>query len=221
MKGIISVFLLSSLVIFTNGANILGIFTSYSPSHNIIHLAEVDALVERGHNVTVITALPLKQKNPKYHHILIPAPNGLGKVVEDCMEEISNAKGLDNVKIMITMMKAMINLQYDMMFTEQFQSVINGDTKFDLLHLGYVMNDFQLAVAQQLKVPVVISWVNFPMSAVNNLVGNPNAVSYVPHPMVGNVQPMSFTHRLKTFLMNVSMFCMEKFMHYKLDQYYE
>ncbi|KAL5273921.1 hypothetical protein ACFFRR_000595 [Megaselia abdita] len=221
MKAILFVFLLTNFVLSSYGANILGIFTSYSPSHNIIHMSEVDALIQKGHNVTVITALPLKQKNPKYHHVYIPPAPQVQKLLEDTMEQISNAKGLENMKIMVIMMKAMINLQYDIMFTDQFQNVIHGDTKYDLVLLGYVMNDFYLAAAYQMKVPVVVSWVNFPMSAVNTLVGNPNAISYVPHPMISNVQPMGFINRFKTFILSTFMYGVEKFMHYKLEQYYE
>lgn len=208
-------------VAYGNGANILGIYTSYSPSHNIVHIAEVNALIEKGHNVTVITALPLKQKNPKYHHIFIPPPREVRKEIEESMESMSKAKGFDSFKIMMSMMKTMVNLQYDLMFTEEFQNVINGDTKFDLLILGYVMNDFQLAVAQQLKIPVVVSWVNFPMPMVNDLIGNPNAISYVPNAMLGNEQPMNFISRLKSYILNIVMHLSTSYGHYKLEQYYE
>lgn len=221
MKTRLLFFLLSSLIAAANGANILGIFTSYSPSHNIIYMAEVDALVQKGHNVTVITILPLKEKNPKYHHVYIAPQPKDDKYMKETMEQLSKAKGLENMRIMIEVMKQMINMQYDIMFTDQFQNVIHGDTKFDLLFLGYVMNDFHLAVAQQMKVPVVISWVNFPMSAVNIFVGNPNGISYVPHPIISNVQPMGFIDRFKGFLISIVMYGVETFGLYKLDQYYE
>lgn len=213
--------LVSSSAIYVNGANILGIFASTSMSHNIIHMAGVDALIQKGHNVTVVTILPLKQKNPKYHHVYIPPPLEVQRNLEEAMEHISNAKGMDNIKTLINMVMGMINVQYDMMFTEQFQNVIHGDTKFDLLLLGYCMNDFNLAVAHQMKVPVVVSWVNMPMPPVNSLIGNPNAISYVPHSMVSSGQPMGFVDRFKSFLIHAFMYGVDKYGHYKFAQYYE
>lgn len=206
------------------GANILGIYTTHSPSHNIIHIAEVNALIEKGQNVTVITMLPLKENNPKYHHVYIPPPKETWKKIEDFMEVMSNAKGLSSYKILPTMISARqttVNMQYELMFTEEFQKVINGDTKFDLLILGYMLNDFQLAIAQQLKVPVVLSWVNFPEPMVNDIIGNPNGISYVPSPLIGNEQPMNFMNRLKNYIINILMYGGNFFAQYKMKQYYE
>lgn len=214
--------LVSGSVISVNGSNILGIFASHSVSHNIIHMAVVDALIQKGHNVTVITVLPLKEKNPKYHHVYIPPPPEVQNQMNESVERMSKASGLGNLLNMLTMVKAMINIQYDLMLTEQFQNVIHGDTKFDLLLLGYAMNDFQLAIASQLKVPVVISWVNAPMSPVNFLLGNPNSISFVPYPFLLSDQPMGFMDRLKSFIFNSGfMYGVEKFMYHKFSQYYE
>lgn len=137
------------------------------------------------------------------------------------MKAMSKAKGLSNILLLIDTVKNMVNAQYDTMFTEEFQNVIHGGTKFDLLLFGYCINDFQLAVAHQLKVPVVISWVNQPMSSVNIFVGNPNSLSIVPHLMLTNAQPMSFIERLKTFLMSGLTYGIEKYVHYKFAEYFE
>lgn len=208
----IFILLLINFILFTDGANILGIFTVSSPSHNIVHLAMVEALAERGHNVTVVTALPLKKKNPNYNHIYIKPPEELRKSLEESSSKMANAEGFDNLKIMISSIKDMTNMQYDIMYTEEFQNLIHGDNKFDLLLFGYVLNDFQLAIAQQLKIPVVASWVNTPNSIINGLVGNPVTVG---------TEGISFSQRLKSFFAHMVMHCVGIFSHYKLEQYYE
>lgn len=43
-----------------DGARILGIFPSASPSHHIVYQAIMKALVARGHHVTVVSTDPLK-----------------------------------------------------------------------------------------------------------------------------------------------------------------
>lgn len=210
-RKLLAVFLLQ-LVVFTNGANILGIFTSHSPSHNIVHMSTVKALVEKGHNVTVITILPIKDKNPKYHHVYIKPPAEAMEALERSTNQMANGKGFEFMKLMVSSFADMVNMHYNIMFTEEFQSVIHGDTKFDLLLLGYALNDFQLAVAHQLKIPVVISWSNIPNSMVNFFVGNPITVG---------TEGIAFTQRLKSFFAHGFMGLVGKYGHYKLAQYYE
>lgn len=219
MKVVSFLLLVSSSVFPTNGANILGIFTSYTYSHNIIHLAEVDALIEKGHNVTVITILPLKKKNPKLHHVFIPPSLETRTHLEEFKEHISNAKGLDNIMVLWNLVKARVRSQYEILFTDQFQNIIHGDTKFDLLILGCSLSTFQLAVAHQLKVPVVLSWVNSPIPPLNNLVGNPN--SPVPFLLPRMHQSMGFLLRFKIVLYRAVWYIGEQLGHHKMVQCYE
>lgn len=203
------------------GANILGIFTTHSPSHNIIHMAIVDALIQKGHNVTVITAVPLKYKNPKCHEVFIPPTENVISNIAEYVEGLSKSGGWENLQFFMKLGVSTTNMQYDIMLSEKYQQVIHGDTKFDLMILGYIFNDFHLAVAQQLKIPVVVSWVNVPLPMFNEAVGNPNAVSYVPSPFINYEQPMTFIDRLKTYLISVAWFLGESLLHYKMEQYYE
>lgn len=51
---------------FVNSANILGIFNDGSKIHYILGEALLKALAQRGHNVTMASAYPLKEKLPNY-----------------------------------------------------------------------------------------------------------------------------------------------------------
>ncbi|TMW43526.1 hypothetical protein DOY81_011392, partial [Sarcophaga bullata] len=55
-----------------DAANILGLFTSHSPSHLIVHMSLVKALAEKGHNVTVVVSQVPKVKHDKINMIIIP-----------------------------------------------------------------------------------------------------------------------------------------------------
>lgn len=209
------------LVQFCSGANILGLFTTSTKSHVIIHMTLAESLVAQGHNVTVVTTVPLKDKNPKYHHVLIPHPEDYKKRIEESLTAASNEPSA------FSAMKADINNyvlwtsnQYHAMRHEKLQNLIKNN-KYDLLLLGYFFNDFQLAVAAQLKVPVVMSWMMSPVIMLNSYAGNPTGVGYVPNMMVTTKQPMNFLERFGSSAMDGICFFTEKYLYYKMDQYYE
>lgn len=206
---------LATLLAITDAANILGLFTSISPSHVIIHMAVVKSLIKQGHNVTVVTSIPLKDKNPDYKHIFIHPGDDMNAVLEKRMAEMSNTTNpLTKMDQMKSNIKDMANLQYDAILSEKFQSLIKSE-KFDLVIIGYFFNDYQLAVAAQLKAPVVISWMGPPVGLINTYTGNPTAGSYVPNMLVSNKQPMDFGNRAATFLADVVFYGLEKYGLYK------
>jgi len=78
----------------------------------------------------------------------------------------------------------------------------NNDNKFDLVMIGYFLNNFQIGIAQKLKVPVVLLSAMFQWDIFNSIVGNPTEVSYVPTMdarFQGDVK-MSLIQRLRNFI---------------------
>lgn len=219
MSKIVSFALL--LVPFCSGANILGLFTTSTKSHVLIHMALAESLVAQGHNLTIVTTVPLKDKNPKYHHILIPYKGDYKKKIEAGLAAVStDSNPFSTFKQEVSNYMLWTSNQYEAMRHEKLQEVLKNN-KFDLLILGYFFNDFQLAVAAQLKVPVVISWMQVPVVMLNSYAGNPTGLGYVPNMMVTTKQPMSFLERFGSVLMDGFSFGLEEFMYYKFNQYYE
>ncbi|KAL5291875.1 hypothetical protein ACFFRR_010948 [Megaselia abdita] len=204
-----------------SGANILGLFTTSTKSHVIIHMGYAEALIAQGHNVTIVTTVPLKDKNPKYHHVLIPSEKDYKKKLEEGLTAVSNDPSpINTIKHDINNYITWTSNQYHAMRHEKLQSLLK-DNKFDLMVLGYFFNDFQLAVAAQLKVPVIINWMQSPAIMLNTYVGNPTGLGYVPHMMVDAQQPMKFIERFGSILMDGLSYSIEKFLYYKFDQYYD
>lgn len=203
-----------------NGANILGIFTSLSPSHNIVHLSVVKAFIEKGHNVTVISRLPMNDDNLDFHHILIPLTSEQKAQYNENMKT-SNKSSLQLVAKSFSVIPTMVNLQYDTFLFPEVQSFLNSGIKIDAVILGYFFNDFHLAVAAQLKAPVIISWVVGPFFVANSLAGNPTGLSYVPNLMVTTDVRMSFFTRVVNVLVSGLFSILESFANYKFVQYYE
>jgi glucuronosyltransferase len=68
---------LTSLLIFISfissicGFKVLGVFPYFSKSHFAIGSAIVESLHEAGHDITVISPFPKKNKVPRYHDISV------------------------------------------------------------------------------------------------------------------------------------------------------
>lgn len=202
-------------------ANILGLFTSPSPSHLIVHSAVADALVQQGHQVTVITSVPLKHANPEVNHIVISPSDILLRNLNDAIYKMSSKNNFVNHLLsMYQTMKTITNFQYDVILSEQFQSVLNSQ-EFDLIVIGYFSNDFLLAVAAQAKAPVILVWSGPPGGFVNTYIGNPTESSYVPNIMTTADQPMTLWSRIREFLVNGALYGLEEFASYKFGQCYE
>ncbi|XP_055846300.1 uncharacterized protein LOC129912178 [Episyrphus balteatus] len=192
----------------TESSNILGVFTSSSPSHQIVHLSYVRALIERGHNVTVVTTIPLKDKNPKYHHILIPPSEARTKQMDD-MKALMNNKnqsGLEAFKTGINSVFALGEIQTDALKDERFQDFMhNPGNKFDLLIVGYFFNDFHVGLGAHFKCPIIISWAGASYDMVDKFIGNPAEIAYVPaSTMFGIPDWTKFTGRLSNFFTKIT-----------------
>lgn len=59
-------------VLGAHGANILGLFYSYSKSHHIMGEVIFKALAEKGHEITMLSPFPLKKPVPRYHDVDMP-----------------------------------------------------------------------------------------------------------------------------------------------------
>lgn len=217
----VGIFLALLFVPFCSGANILGLFTSSTKSHLIIHMAYVDALIAQGHNLTIVTTLPIESKSSKFNHVLIPqSPEFIENIQKLIKAATNDPSPISTMKHELKSYMLWTSNQYHAMRHEKLQTVLR-DNEFDLLVLGYFFNDFQIAVAAQLKIPVVINWMLPPFGMINSYAGNPTGLGYVPNVLVNANQPMTFMHRLASVVMDGFTYAVEKFLNYKFDQYYE
>uniref|UniRef100_A0A1A9VTL8 UDP-glycosyltransferases domain-containing protein n=1 Tax=Glossina austeni TaxID=7395 RepID=A0A1A9VTL8_GLOAU len=208
------------------GANILGIFLTNSPSHLIVHMSVAKVLAEEGHNVTVLVTQESKVNHQKIHIILIPPAeehieflhkefSGLTKQKPTLLRTLTNVIGS---------LRLLIDMQKDALEDERFTQLYdNPDTKFDLVIVGYFLNSFQLGVAAKFKVPVVLSWMSDPGQLVNDYVGNPNEIAYVPNMNLA-LKPgekMNFLKRLENFLTSVMIGVFKGIIDYRNQRLYK
>ncbi|KAH8241008.1 hypothetical protein KR026_010157, partial [Drosophila bipectinata] len=223
--------ILVALVIFQslpeecNGANILGVFTSHSPSHLIVHMSIMKTLAERGHNVTVLSSMPPKVTHKSIKHIVVPLSAEDERTLNEGMSGMVKSKQ----SIMSMMNSAaksqsiLINKQVEVLEDPRFKELyLNKDNKFDVVFFGFFFNSYQVALGARFNCPVIMSWCGPPMPMVNKLMGNPE-LSSVPqmHVAVAQGQSMNFKKRLHNLACNIGFFMFNIHLNRKLQQYYD
>ncbi|XP_017086628.2 UDP-glucosyltransferase 2-like [Drosophila eugracilis] len=212
---------LLAVVSSTQGANILGLYSSHSPSHLIIHMSTAKALAEAGHNVTVVSMLRPKVMHKDINLIVIPVTKEQERTLENQMTTMAGQKNsiLTTMNRLLNDMDVMIDAQADLLSDPRFQPIL--ETKFDLMILGYFLNDFQLGVAAKLKVPVIIDWMTAPNPIIDEFTGNPSEVSYVPNIATSATHPMGFLKRAENLAMHLFLKYMSTLLESKLTQIYK
>lgn len=179
-----------------DSARILGFFPSPSKSHLIVHSALADVLAENGHNVTVVATLPKLDENAAYRHIHVNLPDQVN--TDDYLLEIVN-NPMPFYKRFGGLMTLIMDHSNATMYHPTVQRLMVKES-FDLVILGYFINDFHLGLAAHFQCPVIVSFMLQPLTILHEMVGNPAEISYVPTIFSEITQPMGFFERVQNFL---------------------
>ncbi|XP_055919609.1 UDP-glycosyltransferase UGT5-like [Eupeodes corollae] len=181
---------------YVESSRILAFFPAPVKSHLIIHTAITNALAERGHQLTVVTTVPLIKTNPRYRHILL---DGCSIPKDYFSEKINEAQPFYRQFISLT---EFINDCSNVTLQHPKMRKLMAEERFDLVILGYFFNELHLGLGAHFKCPVVVSFMVQPVRLINHFVGNPLEGAYVPNLLSAYEQPMNFWQRLKNFLIN-------------------
>lgn len=214
-------FILGAFIQLSTSANILGVFTSNSKSHVIIHKAVADALIDAGHNLTIISSDSL-DGNRNFRHVYIPEKLETKSDKDYHLDKVLKGVGVKNLFIHnVAAISTISRHQKEVLFNRKIQETLK-DSSFDLVILGYFFNDFQLVIPAQLKVPVIVSWLAAPTNIVNNFVGNSNDQSYVPNVFLSNEETiMSFPRRIANTVINGAFYIADKILNYIFNNIYK
>ncbi|CAD7078266.1 unnamed protein product [Hermetia illucens] len=110
----------------SHSARILGLFPSPAKSHLIVHMNAIRPMIERGHDVTIVTTIPVKEPNLKFRHIKAEQPNLDLSVISQ------NAKGfLNTMKLMAKVTNNLLNLTNLTLNSPEMQKLMKEES-FDL-----------------------------------------------------------------------------------------
>ncbi|XP_017461419.1 PREDICTED: UDP-glucuronosyltransferase 1-6-like [Rhagoletis zephyria] len=203
----VALIVISSFVVKpADGSNILGVFLSPYPSHLIVHMSVVKALAEKGHNVTVVSLFKPKVNHKNITNIIIPPLEKHLPSYQAAVARLANSKTtvIELFGSQLTSNRVLMDMQFDALLDKRFVELYeNKDNKFDVAILGFFMNDFKLVVGAKFNCPIIVSWMNQPMEIVDDLMGNPTELSYLPtmeiSMKVGEV--MNFPTRVRNFFL--------------------
>ncbi|KAL5273916.1 UGT2A1.2 family protein [Megaselia abdita] len=192
MKKLFSILMLIHVV---NSARILGFLPTPQKSHMIIHMSVMKILADAGHDVTVVTQIPYPDATKNYRHIKLDIPEILDS---NFLVDVVN-KPRPFYKLFMDMSEMVFRTSNLTIFEPQMQHLMANE-EFDLVILGYFFNDFQIGVAAHFKCPIIINYMIQPITTLNDFVGNPRELSYVPNLFIEAKQPMGLIQRLKNFI---------------------
>lgn len=177
-------------------ARILCVFPSPSRSHVLVGQALLKGLAERGHEVTMVSPFKIPDPVANYREVVIPVDDYTSKMTKDFLEKPPNI-----ITTLPVMMINMMETAKQMVNDPNFIALKNE--QFDVVICGVFVADFILGFGPHFQAPTVVLWTAGLTKITADLVGNPRAISAVPHIMLGPQDSMvPVVARLKNFMVS-------------------
>ncbi|KAH8246346.1 hypothetical protein KR038_001224 [Drosophila bunnanda] len=221
---LVALLALQSMPQGSEGSNILGVFTSHSPSHFIVHMSIMKSLAEKGHNITVVSSMSPKVTHKSIKHIVIPMSAEDEKILNEGMAGMVKEKPSiwTTMKSIFSSLSLLIDKQVDVLEDPRFQELyLNKGNKFDVVFVGFFFNTYQVALGARFNCPVIVSWSGPPMMMVNEVLGNPELFS-VPQMQIA-VAPgkaMNFQQRAQNFVSSLAFNGLNVYLNTKYQKFY-
>jgi glucuronosyltransferase len=214
--------LLKYLVIFysvsvsVDAARILFVYSTPSQSHVLSLQALSVVIAEKGHDVTFMSAFPLNKKIENYREVKIQYDEKEKLALQQGM--IKDSKNHGFLSTFPKFIKMIFDLGNDTLQSEELKNL--KKEKFDLVVVGYFMNDFMLGLGDHFKCPTILFSPGGILGTLYEAIGNPMGVNGFPHVM-HNGKNMDFVGRLKTFMFSGIETLMAQYFKYRSRQLYE
>lgn len=197
-------------------SRILVLYPTISVSH-VMPLQSLSlALVEAGHEITFVSPFPLSKKVKNYRDIKVPFNDADKEFLSDM---IKDPKGKGFVYMFPRLTSLIYRLGNETLQMKEMRKLMNEE-QFDLVIVGFFLNEFMLGVADHFKCPSILFSPTGAFSVLNKAIGNPLGVSGVPHMMTPS-KKMDFIARLKTFLATGAELLAVEYLKYRARQVYE
>lgn len=197
-------------------SKVLFVFPTPSRSHMIVVQGLSKALAEKGHEVTVVSPFPMSKFMKNYRDIKSPVSDNDDEMKKDLM----NSTGSTFIINMPMMLDLITDTTEELLKMSEFKKIMKEE-KFDLVIIGFFYNNYLLGLGDHFKCPTIILSVQGPFGITNNIVGNSQEVSAVPHQVIFQPGRMSFMKRVANFLINGADMASTKFMDNQERKLYE
>lgn len=183
IRIILTVFISHYLGLFNESAEaaeILACLSSSGRSHHIIQTTILEDLARRGHNLTVLSTLPVHKKDlpANYHHIYLKLEDidDWARLRQTML--LNDSRGeLDQIRRIPKVLRMAIRRSKLIIDHELVRNIMNSNQRFDLFIMGYNVNEMMLGLAGHFRVPSVLITTLPAIRTLRDLVGNPAAIS--------------------------------------------
>lgn len=195
------------LIIATSECSrILFMQPSISKSHVIPLQTLAKELAKRGHKVTFASVFPLEKKIDNYRDIKLEVEGEFKTMFDDVSKGMTG--GINFFKMFPIMNKMVFGFSNQTINTPVIQKLMKEE-KFDLVVIGYFLNEFLLGLADHFKCPSVVFSSSSHLSSLMSIVGNPLSPEGTFSAM-SNSKENNFINRIKNFLIYVMEFVIFK-----------
>ncbi|KAL1490671.1 hypothetical protein ABEB36_013328 [Hypothenemus hampei] len=199
------VWIFSFLVTPSLCAKILGIFPTPGRSHYILESTLMTALVDAGHEVTIVSPFYEEYKftgNGSYRQIIL---TGIEEAQKERRKVINlfEHKYFNPLAAIYLMNKIGLKQTETTLSHPNFQNLIHSGEKFDAVIVGQFMNDALKGMAHHFGGHLILFSSVGTSTWVNHLVGNPSIPSYTPEMFLSYPARMTYYQRLKNALFNI------------------
>uniref|UniRef100_A0A1Y9HDJ0 UDP-glucuronosyltransferase n=1 Tax=Anopheles funestus TaxID=62324 RepID=A0A1Y9HDJ0_ANOFN len=199
----------------TESAKIVCVFPTASKSHVLGAQALLKELAFRGHEVTMVSAFPLKRPPNNYRDVYVPIEDAFSTIMNDFMQGGSR----NMLKLFPKIVRAAQDSSNVTINAPEFIRLAHEE-QFDLALVGFFMNSFIIGVGELFRCPTVL-YFSASGSGLTNVVGNPAEVAAVPHMLLGPRNPMTFFDRVTNTILHGMEKIMLMYIRHKELTYYE
>ncbi|KAG4070752.1 hypothetical protein HA402_010978 [Bradysia odoriphaga] len=196
------------------GARILGFFGTPIRSHFIVEEPLMRELARRGHDVTVVSTFSQHGRPLEENYRYIEISDFLNGTFFHSFA--SSAVQSDTEKSPISTLLSVVNnmVGYSMNLLKHPKFLALKNEHFDLVIIGWFLNDYVLGLSGHFHCPSVIITPNVNFYPIRQYSGNPSSVSTVPSVLIGVNPNMAFFDRVLNLFAYIVEFLVFEFNFY-------
>ncbi|CAH0555381.1 unnamed protein product [Brassicogethes aeneus] len=188
--------------VFGQSAKVLLVFPVPSSSHHILGTSLAKGLANAGHDVTLVSPyvdknIKIQNKNGKYSQIVIKEIDEQHKLNNFDMFGLESKSFMSMLTVMTKMFG---NISNSILKNPELKKLHKEGQTFDVVVIEEFLTDSLKVLHYNFKASLIAFSSVGPNSMVNDLVGNPSPLSYIPEMSSGLPKKMNFIHRVKNVL---------------------
>lgn len=191
---------LISVIVTSECSKILLIHPSFSRSHVIPLQALAKILSQKGHEITFVSLFPFDKTIENYRDIKVESSKEDKELFDEIGKTMSDRKS--PFKLVSIASKATYKIGVKTLQSERIKHLMDNEN-FDLVIIGYFLNEFLLGLADHFKCPSILFFSGSFFSTLNRIIGNPLLPEAIPHPII-NGKELTFLMRVFNLVLNAA-----------------